>query len=217
MHRSIEALLTRRSAVGLALGAPVAAVATSAALASEASAISPPSAAAIQERIAEFCNLTGAMPPVATLDRDDERLIAWCIENGASIDWIILGDPRSMITAFAVRNAKPAHDPLPGMVAAWAVLEAKRKAAGAAHDAAHDTAPHAAETHAAEDAFEAAFAEASDAGREICAAIAETPAGLYAQLRFFLEDMGDDVAEGYGDGFERIIPSLRASLARVEG
>ena len=46
---------------------------------------------------------------------------------------------------------------------------------------------------------------------------ATTPAGLCAQLRFFLADFGTDIEDGYGTGYEKIVATLTAGVDAVEG
>lgn len=57
----------------------------------------------IEGRIAQFCEQTGCNPPAST-DYEDLQIVDWCSENGASIDWIVNGDPASMIGFY--RNAQ---------------------------------------------------------------------------------------------------------------
>ena len=53
-------------------------------------------------RIGQFCEWTGVLPPVLTYDEADgqilltEDFVRWMTGNGASIDWIVLGDVRGL-------------------------------------------------------------------------------------------------------------------------
>lgn len=55
----------------------------------------------------------------------------------------------------------------------------------------------------------------TDKGRVICATPATTREGLYAQLRFFLAEFGDDLRNAYGAGYEKMAPTFHTGLENV--
>lgn len=62
------------------------------------------SRAAVEARLAYFCEITGTEPPKLSYHKGEllgtEGFFEWCKREGVSIDWIITGELRPLITCF---------------------------------------------------------------------------------------------------------------------
>lgn len=119
--------------------------------------------------------------------------------------------------ALAVPVAAATSDPLPVMVAEWERLHAARETAADKLDAAIEAHGAGEEVERAEAAFNASYDALEAVGAKICATPATTTAGVVALLRYFVADFGEDFAERYGCGFERIVDTFAITAATLEG
>ncbi|MFA3915948.1 hypothetical protein [Ruegeria hyattellae] len=59
----------------------------------------------IEHRIDAFCDWNDCEPPDLSFDDDGsllltDNIVGWCREQGASIDWIVCGDPKGMVRTY---------------------------------------------------------------------------------------------------------------------
>lgn len=68
----------------------------------------------IEHRIDAFCDWNDCEPPELSYEDGSllltDNIVDWCLEQSASIDWIICGDPKGMAAAF--RKDCQEHKPL---------------------------------------------------------------------------------------------------------
>lgn len=126
-----------------------------------------------------------------------DEFLEWCAEQGASIDWVLLGDPAGMASTFREKHCPIPEvaccsDPHPEWLRQWRQARADWRQAAAA-DPSGDS--NSTECLAAEDREYSIRAKMIETR-------ATTQAGVNSLFAFLLEDQRDNLRGEYGEAFQ---------------
>lgn len=130
-----------------------------------------------------------------------DEFLEWCAEQGASIDWVLLGDPAGMASTFREKHCpmpETAHclDPHPEWLRQWRQARADWRRAAAADPSGDSNSTECLEAEDREYSIRAKMIETR----------AITQAGVNSLFAFLLEDQKDNLRGEYGEAFQAMAP-----------